>query len=159
MPKNTTKTAMPARAARRIADPETLLAAAEEAPSVFNMATHFRPVFVMRQKGYSWRHLGEWLRDFNIEISPVHLRRLYVQEDKRLSKLSAEELAALGLPQEMIDGYRQKSALPKRRPAADSGDDVIARKRREALRDSGVSEDEIARMNLSQPVKIGINFI
>jgi hypothetical protein len=64
-------------------DPGVLLAAAEKAPRRFEIVAYLPALQVMRGKGYSWRQLGEWLRGFNIEISPVHLRRLYVGETNR----------------------------------------------------------------------------
>lgn len=66
-----------------MADPGVLLAAAEKAPRRFEIVAYLPALQVMRGKGYSWRQLGEWLRGFNIEISPVHLRRLYVGKTDR----------------------------------------------------------------------------
>ena len=154
MKKKPKRSAKKVQSSEKIADPETLLAAAEKAPSVFSIAGYFRPIYVMRRKGYSWRHLREWLHGFNIEISPVHLRRLYVQENERLSRLSAEELSAMGMPQEMIDGCLKESDPTKRLIAADP-EDAVEAERREALLRSGLSGADIEKIDLSQPVKIG----
>jgi hypothetical protein len=53
------------------------------------MASYFPAIRVMREKGHSWRDLAGWLRRFEIEISYVHLRRLYLQESARMEKLGA----------------------------------------------------------------------
>ncbi len=104
---------------RPIAAPAELLAAAETAPSIFNIAAYFTSIYLMREKGYSWRQLEAWLEKFGIEISAVHLRRLYVSEDARLTELSTAELSALGCPQHMIDHYLSKQDPAQRLTAAD----------------------------------------
>ena len=83
-----------------IADPETVLKAAEAAPRVFNIAVYFHPLSLMREKGHSWRFIADWLKGFNIEISHVHLHRLYTKEDARLDRLSANDLREMGMPAE-----------------------------------------------------------
>jgi hypothetical protein len=111
---------------REIAPPETLLDEAKKAPRVFNIGAYFRPIYIMREKGHSWRDLVGWLKRFNIEISHEHLRRLFMQEDKRLSRLSREDLRELGMPQDIIEdtlnGYQEKSDPTKRLPAIDAQD-------------------------------------
>lgn len=86
-------------------DPAALLQAAETAPRRFNITGYFPALRVMREKGYSWRQLDDWVRGFNIAISHVHLRRLYVQESARRG----------------LKGGGQRSSSPgasiKRRPA------------------------------------------
>jgi len=69
--------------------PAEVLAAAELAPRAFDMASYFPAIRVMREKGHSWRDLADWLRQFEIEISYVHLRRLYIQESARMAKTGA----------------------------------------------------------------------
>lgn len=73
----------------------------------------------MRQKGYSWRYLSDWLAGFNIELSHVHLHRLYSAEDIRLSKLTEKELLRLGMPQDMIDERLAKDDPTNRLVAPD----------------------------------------
>lgn len=85
-----------------IASPDVVTAAAEKAPRVFHIGAYFRPIFLMREKGHSWRFISDWLRQFNIEVSYVHLRRLYVQEDARLDEVTAAQKRKLGMPEEMI---------------------------------------------------------
>jgi len=109
-----------------IASPKAVLSAAEKAPRVFNIGAYFRALYLMRDKGHSWRYLTEWLRQFNIEISYVHLNRLYAQESERLSRLTRSELEAEGMPSDYIDGimkeFREKSDPTKRLPAIDAED-------------------------------------
>ena len=54
-----------------IAEPETVLNAAKAAPKVFHIAPYFQALYVMRDKGHSWRYLSDWLVQFNIRISHV----------------------------------------------------------------------------------------
>ena len=81
---------------RKMAEPEALLLAAKAAPKLFDIGGYFEALQVMREKGYSWRHLGEWVRGFNIEISHVHLRRLYVQESERQARTAAQNTGEAG---------------------------------------------------------------
>jgi hypothetical protein len=80
--------------------PEAVLAAAERAPRAFDMAAYHPAIRIMREKGNSWRDLAIWLRRFEIEISYVHLRRLYIQENARIARLGTgpaqEQGRALG---------------------------------------------------------------
>jgi hypothetical protein len=107
-----------------IAAPETLLKAAESAPNVFNIATYFRPLYVMRGKGYSWRYLADWLKGFNIEVSHVHLHRLYIKEDLRLDRLTNQQLLDMGIPQDMIEERAEKNDPTKRLIAVDPEDEM-----------------------------------
>lgn len=107
-----------------IADPKAVLMAAEAAPRVFNVAEYFRSLYVMRAKGYSWRYLADWLKGFNIEVSHVHLHRLYVKEDLRLDRLTAKELQELGMPEEMIAERGAKNDPTKRLVAVDPEDEM-----------------------------------
>jgi len=118
---------------QKIASPETVLAAAKRAPRVFSIGAYFRPIYEMRQKGYSWRYLAEWLQQFNISISFVQLSRLYAAEDERLSLLSRQELNELGMPEEMIQNFITKDDPSKRLPSRDAEDiaDEIAAKEEE----------------------------
>jgi hypothetical protein len=95
------------------------------------------------------------LNGHGIDISPVHLRRLFVQEDARLSELSAEELAKQGFSDEDIEEFMKRDDPTKRLVAADPEDVALEIKRREALRDYGVPEEEIAQADLSGPITIG----
>jgi hypothetical protein len=106
-------------ASKSIPTPEELLRAAEQAPAAFNIAAYFRPIYIMREKGHSWRDLEQWLLRFNIEMSHVHLRRLYIQEDKRLSKLTEKELKKIGMPSKMITEILEKNDPIQRLPAPD----------------------------------------
>src|SRR3954471_415194 len=118
--------------AKKIADPAALLAAAESAPTVFNIAAYFRAIHVMRQKGYSWRDLETWGAKFGIKVSAVHLRRLYVQENARLAALSARELTAQGCPDDMIEELLRKADPTDRMTAVDPEDAVLIEQRRMA---------------------------
>jgi hypothetical protein len=112
------------RAKRSIPSPDTLLEAANKAPQVFNVSAYFKPLYVMRKKGHPWRYLaGVWLKSFNIEISHVHLHRLYSKEDARLSRLSRKELLEMGMPRKMIDEREAKDDPTKRLVAADPEDE------------------------------------
>lgn len=84
----------------------------------------------MRKKGYSWRYLADWVKGFNIEVSHVHLHRLYTAEDARLDKLTRQELRELGMPREMIDERLAKDDPSKRLVARDP-DDELAEKENE----------------------------
>lgn len=106
-----------------IADPDTVLKAAKAAPTVFSIAAYFQALHLMRQKGHAWRYLSEWLKQFNISISHVHLHRLYVAEDARLDKLTRQELRDLGMPREMIEQRLAKDDPNKRLVAPDPGED------------------------------------
>ena len=117
------KTSLANNARKVIASPEAILTAAEKAPVVFNIAAYFQPIYIMREKGHSWRDLAVWLKQFIIEISHVHLRRLYVQEDIRLSKLTERELRELGISRERIAEYMEKKDPTKRLPAPDPDDE------------------------------------
>ena len=105
-----------------IAEPATLLKAANEAPTVFSVAAYFTPLYVMRQKGHSWRYIADWLKGFHIEVSHVHLNRLYVKEDARLSRLTRNQLLDMGMPPEMID-ERQTTDDPTKRFVAPDPED------------------------------------
>lgn len=107
-----------------IALPETLLSAANAAPNVFNIAAYFTPLYVMRKKGYSWRYLADWLKGYNIEVSHVHLHRLYIKEDARLDKLSRKELLNMGMPPEMISEREEGRDPTKRLVALDPEDEL-----------------------------------
>jgi DNA-binding transcriptional MerR regulator len=107
---------------KAVASPEAVLKAAEKAPRIFNMEAYFRPIYIMREKGRSWRDLSEWLKQFNIEISHAHLRRLYIEEDERLGRLTEKELRDLGMPGEMIKEFLEKGDPTKRLTAADLAD-------------------------------------
>ncbi len=132
-----------------------MLVAAEKAPSVFNIAAYFRAIYVMRQKGYSWRQLESWVHEFGVEISAVHLRRLYVQENARLTEMSAEGLAAQGCPEDMIDDLLSKNDPTGRLTAVDPEDAALIRARRKMLMDSGVTAEELEGADLhSYPVKL-----
>jgi hypothetical protein len=106
-----------------IESPAKVLAAAELAVPVFNMAIYYRSVRLMREKGYSWRELADWLKQFRIEVSYAHLRRLFIAENKRLSKLTFEQLRAMGMPSEMAKEIIEKEDPVNRLPAADPGDE------------------------------------
>jgi hypothetical protein len=67
----------------KIASPESVLAAAEEAPAAFRIDPYYPAIARMREKGHSWRGIALWLREFNIQISYVHLRRLFGAEGQR----------------------------------------------------------------------------
>lgn len=108
---------------KTVADPETILRAANAAPKVFNIATYFAPLYVMRDKGYSWRYLADWLKGFNIEVSHVHLHRLYTKEAIRLARLTRKELQDLGMPPEMIAEHEEKKDPTKRLTAVDPEDE------------------------------------
>lgn len=140
---------------QKIADPAKLLAAAQKAPAVFNIAAYFRAIYVMRQKGYSWRDLESWAAKFGIKISAVHLRRLYVQEDARLAVLSAQELAAQGFTDDMIADFLRRSDPTERLTAPDPDDAALMEKRRIAALEYGLSEEEIDGADLSKPIKLG----
>ena len=106
-----------------MADPKTVLRAANAAPLVFNIAAYFLPLCKMRQKGYSWRFLADWLKKFNIEISHVHLHRLYIKEDARLNRLNVEQLRQLGFPADRIAKGEADLDPTKRLVAADPEDE------------------------------------
>ncbi|MFI5358290.1 MAG: hypothetical protein ACHQ4G_13235, partial [Opitutales bacterium] len=82
----TAKGSKPARPRLRTpADPASLLVEAQRAPAAFDIAAYFPPLQIMRQKGYSWRALAQWLENYGLKVSAVHLRRLYVQQAGRRS--------------------------------------------------------------------------
>jgi hypothetical protein len=80
-----------------VAPPAAVLAAAEAAPPAFEIAAYYQAIRLMREKGNSWRGLAEWLKEFNIEISYVHLRRLFRREQDRLTRTGEEQPASLGV--------------------------------------------------------------
>jgi hypothetical protein len=108
-----------------IASPEEVLAAAELAVPVFHIAKYYRPIRIMREKGYSWRDTAEFLHQFRIDISYVHLRRLFVEETKRLSKVNEQQLRKLGMHPDDIRERLEDVDPVDRLPAADPGDDDI----------------------------------
>jgi hypothetical protein len=143
------------KSARTIADPATLLAAAEKAPKVFHIAAYFRPIYVMREKGYSWRQLEKWLGEFGIKISAVHLRRLFVQEYARLDALTAAQLAAEGLPEDFFaDDQKQRDPTDRLR-AGDPEDFALEEARKKLLMEAGVSQEEFEGTDFTQPVTVG----
>jgi hypothetical protein len=128
-PRTRTRSALPTAALNReisgeIALPATVLEAAEKAPRVFHIAAYYRPIRVMRDKGYSWRELAEWLEQFNIQVSYVHLRRLFLHEDDRLSQLNEEEQRELGMPEDMIQEWKTLRDPAGRLGAADPEEDA-----------------------------------
>jgi len=135
--------------------PAALLAAAKKAPAVFSITTYFRAIYVMRQKGYSWRQLEKWVRDFGIKISAVHLRRLFVSESARLAELSARELADQGWSQDEIRNMVKQSDPAESLTAPDPEDAALIAQRRELLEEAGVPREEINKADLSFPVKVG----
>lgn len=118
------KTPSVSRTSRQIVAPEILLEAANAAPTVFNIAAYFTPLYVMRKKGYSWRYLADWLKGFNIEVSHVHLHRLYLKEDARLDKLTRKELLNMGMSPEMISDRERDRDPTKRLVALDPEDEL-----------------------------------
>jgi hypothetical protein len=108
---------------KEISPPDDVLRAAEAAPRVFHIAAYYTPIWVMREKGHSWRAIATWLEQFHIEVSYVHLRRLFVQENRRLARLTRKELRALRMPEKMIDEIFEKTDPTERLPAADAGDE------------------------------------
>lgn len=142
------------RGQRIIADPAVLLAAAEEAPKVFDIASYFRAIYLMRQKGYSWRQLEKWVGEFGIKLSAVHLRRLFVQETTRLHELTAAQLAAEGLPEDFFDEQRRKEDPTERMTAADPEDIALEAARRKMLTEAGASDEELERADFTQPVTV-----
>jgi hypothetical protein len=107
-----------------IAAPGVLLKAAQDAPTVFSIGPYFPSLYVMRNKGHSWRFLAdEWLRKFNIYISHVHLHRLYTKEDARLDRLTATALRKLGMPEDMIAERNARDDPTKRLVALDPEDE------------------------------------
>jgi hypothetical protein len=106
-----------------VATPDAVLQAAEAAPRVFNIADYYQAVRLMREKGHSWRDLASWLKQFKINVSFAHLRRLYVQEDKRLSKLNERQLRELGMPEELIEEFVSRDEKIDRLAAADPEDE------------------------------------
>lgn len=101
------------------ASPADVLAAAQKAPRVFSIGAYYHPIYVMREKGHTWRYLAEWLQQFNIKISHVHLHRLYQAEEARLTQLTREELEAMGMPEAMIAETLQKADHSRRIPSVD----------------------------------------
>jgi len=85
-----------------IANPAILLKAAEDAPRVFNIAHYFRPIYVMREKGYSWREIGVWLGKFNILISPAPR---FSVNDLKGRLITLQERRQLGCGFEFADGW------------------------------------------------------
>jgi hypothetical protein len=139
-----------------IADLATVLAAAKAAPAVFNITTYFLPLCIMRQKGYSWRQLGDWVAKFNITISPVHLRRLYVQENDRLASLTRKELVEKGCDSDTIDEILQSKDPTRKLTAIDPEDAALSKARRKLLQDeAGLSDEEIGNADLTSPVTVG----
>jgi hypothetical protein len=109
-------------AAGEIMPPSAVMEAARKAPRVFHIAAYFQAIYVMREKGHSWRYLADWLAQFNIQISHVHLSRLYAQEDERLSQLTRKQLREIGMPPEMIEDILEKENPTKQLSSADAGD-------------------------------------
>ncbi len=109
-----------------MADPGVLLAAAEEAPRRFDIVAYLPALQVMRGKGYSWRQLGEWLRGFNIEISPVHLRRLYVGETDRPGQGIPPAIMS-GRPAGKRQTAGESESTPSAGPAVDLQQEALQR--------------------------------
>jgi len=107
-----------------IASPEEVLAAAELAVPVFHIAKYYGSIRLLRKKGYSWRWISDWLKQFRIEVSYVHLRRLFVEEDKRLSLLEERQLLELGMHPENIKETLEKDDPANRLPSADPWDEA-----------------------------------
>jgi hypothetical protein len=129
-----------------IAAPDVLLAAAKAAPRVFSMGEYYHAIRIMREKGRSWRQLQAWLRQFNIRISHAHLRRLFVVEDERLSRLTAEEWSAAGMPPDMIRETLEKDDPTKRLTAPDPEEAIIVRQNIKKLREVGWPDSRIREL-------------
>ena len=117
-----TKTVEKKAISETIGSPEDVLAAAEFAAPVFHIARYYRSVRLMREKGYSWREISNWLKQFRIEISYVHLRRLFVEENERLATLEEVQLRELGMHPDNIRETLEKSDPVDRLPAPDPED-------------------------------------
>jgi hypothetical protein len=104
-----------------VATPEAVFAAASDAPLVFSIGAYYQSVRLMREKGNSWRDLSEWLKQFNIEVSFAHLRRLFVEEHRRLVKLEEEQLRNLGMHPDSI-----RERVENKDPADRLGADDLA---------------------------------
>lgn len=107
----------------KLAPPDVVLAAAQAAPHVFSISEYYPSLYLMREKGYSWRYISDWLKEFQIEISYVHLHRLYAKEHLRLTRLTRKELLALGMPPKMVAEHEEKKDPTKRLTAADPEDE------------------------------------
>ena len=138
-----------------IADPETLLQAAKNAPALFHISAYYHAIRIMREKGYSWRELEKWIAQFNIRMSAVHLRRLYLQEDARLTRLSVEQMKAMGWDEDMIKEQLRKDDPTNRLIAADPEEAAIEAARKEALLEAGVPAEALKSADFSQPVTVG----
>ncbi len=113
---------------RKMAGPGALLLAAKAAPRLFEIGGYFEALHVMREKGYSWRHLGEWVQGFNIEISHVHLRRLYVQESERQAQAVAQNTSddgKSGPERRSISGPTMKTPTAEIPPAHLQQEDLL----------------------------------
>ncbi len=134
-----------------IAPPEVVLKAAEEAPRVFSIGAYYQPIRTMRVKGRSWRETAGWLRQFNIRISHVHLRRLFVEENARLADLTKEELEGKGAPDEVIEEILEKGDPARRITARDPEEARVVRENVRRLREIGWAEEDIQKLLVEDP--------
>lgn len=127
---------------RKMADPAALLLAAEAAPKLFDIGGYYQALHVMREKGYSWRHLGEWVRGFNIEISHVHLRRLYIQESESRGQATAQKSTVAAVSGKRKPERRPRTEPAKDQPLVDAETPAAAFQQEDLLRYEGMSRDE-----------------
>lgn len=140
VPENTRKKAR--RTRRKMADPGALLRAAESAPRRFDIGGYFQALHLMREKGYSWRHLGEWVRGFNIEISHVHLRRLYVLENERQRRTTRQNAGGAAVSGEGKPKRQPRTEPANESPAIAAENPPVQFQQEDLLRYEGMSRDE-----------------
>ena len=125
-----------------MAGPEALLLAAEAAPRLFDIGGYYQALHVMREKGYSWRHLGDWVRGFNIEISHVHLRRLYLQEAERLGQMTVRPSGAVAVSGKRKPERESRVEPAKEPPSVTAEPSGAGFQQEDLLRYEGMSRDE-----------------
>ncbi len=69
-------------------DPQDLLSSAEKMPEKVSLGRYWESVSTLREKGYSWREVSEWLEKHGLK---VHHSQLHRYAKRREAGLEDEE--------------------------------------------------------------------
>ena len=74
MAKKTTKPNIPLND-DGLPDPDILLEIAEQEPPVVRVSMYWKPIHALREKGYSWNEVSEWLARAGVNLHPKKISR------------------------------------------------------------------------------------
>jgi hypothetical protein len=56
-------------------DPDVLLEIAEQEPPVVRVSMYWKPICALREKGYSWNEVSEWLARAGVDLHAKKISR------------------------------------------------------------------------------------